>query len=51
VQGVQPLQETIYRLDLGGCGFFNPRGKYKPADQFDSTSKAALEKAFAAMSG
>jgi hypothetical protein len=45
------LQEKVYRLDLGGCGFFNPRGKYKPAEQFDTTSRAAVEKTFVTMSG
>lgn len=43
------LNLQLYRLDLGGCGFFDYCGNDKPKYMFQLSSKSALEKTFEVM--
>lgn len=45
------VQVQLYRIDLGGCGFFDFSGKRKPLYLFEQTNPIDLEKTFNAMSG
>ena len=41
----------LYRIDLGGCGFFDYAGKRKPLFLFEQTNPSDVARTFNAMSG